>query len=84
MFNLQCFLLTSPPGFKILGYKFNDDYFSHTTGFAKRFMAQPIIGLLQTQAKLIQEQAEKIRAFKQTVPDLKDEIVRLTNTHKTA
>jgi len=43
---------------------------------------QPIIGLLQVQSKLIQEQAEQISAFQQTVQNLRDEIARLTNTPK--
>lgn len=43
---------------------------------------QSIIVLLQTQAKLVQEQAEQISALKQTVQDLRDEIARLANTPK--
>lgn len=43
---------------------------------------QQIVGLLQTQSRVIQEQAEQITALKQTVQDLKDEIARLTKTPK--
>ena len=41
-----------------------------------------IVGFLQTQSKLIQEQAEQITTLKQTVQDLKDEVARLTKTPK--
>jgi len=43
---------------------------------------QPIIELLQEQAKVLQEQAEQIAALKQTVQEQKDELARLRKMPK--